>query len=207
MNPILLSPIQVNELRQDTLIVDLRIPDLMERGFIPGSINIGVNGDWQNKIQELIEKDRSLILLCPDTDYPKWYSEITALGYSAIKGILEGGITAWLDAGFSYDMIISITPEEFWMDYGFLRENEKVVDVRTEEEYKAGSLPDALHIPLSNLWEELHQFNPQNTYYLFCSGGYRSIIATSILKMNGIPLVKNVYGGYTRMKIEEPKQA
>jgi hydroxyacylglutathione hydrolase len=199
-----LSPNVVNVLRTNSLVLDLRIPELFERGYIPGSLNIGNNGDWEEKLLSLVEKDRSLLLLCPDTSFEVWTGKIRALGYTEIQGVLIGGFDAWLNAGLPYDMIISITPEEFWMDFGFLKENEKVIDVRTAEEVAEGTVFEALSIPLESLWDALHQLSPANTYYIYCSGGYRSMIAASILKMNGIPWVKNVLGGYTRLQIEKP---
>jgi len=189
--------------KQNALILDLRIPDIFERGFIPKSLNIGTNGDYVTWIQELVEKDRKLLLVCPENKEKELFETLEKLGYSNICGWLKGGFETWKNADKRIDMVISITPEEMWMDLGFLNENEIVIDLRTEEERKEGFLDKSESVPLEKIAEAIQNLDAKNTYYLYCSGGYRSMIGASFLKLTGIPLVKNVYGGYIRIKAEK----
>lgn len=189
--------------KQNALILDLRIPDIFERGFVPKSLNIGLNGDYSLWLENLVEKDRKLILVCPDNREKECFETLEKMGYSNIYGWLKGGFETWKNADKRIDMVISITPEEMWMDLGFLNENEIVIDLRTQEERKDGFLEKSESVPLDIIAEAVQNLDAKNTYYLYCSGGYRSMIAASFLKLVGFPLVKNVYGGYTRIKAEK----
>ena len=128
------------------------------------------------------------------------------LGFSQLTGVLDGGIESWKKSKLLTDIIISITPEELLIDLNFMNEHEQVLDVRKPTEQDKGKVEQAIAFSLENIYEQIHELNPEFTYYLYCSGGYRSMIAASILKSLGYHKIKNIYGGYTRIAKENEKR-
>lgn len=201
----LLTPAKFNSLLSEALIIDTRIPDLFERSFIPNSINIGSNGSQQEWLSKLVETDRKILLVTAANKEEETMQQFVNWGFTGLVGVLKGGFEAWQKAKMPIDMVISITPEEFLADLRFLEEREKVIDLRTPEEHKAESIPNTLHIPLDQLPFQLPDLDKNLTYYLFCGGGYRSMIGASLLKKMGFMFIKNVYGGFTRISAEKNK--
>src|SRR5690606_34907720 len=111
-----------------------------------------------------------------------------------IEGYLQGGIQTWKEAGRTIDMVISITPEEFALDFKHSQMN--VLDVRKPGEWDTCHLDGARFISLQDLPNKMDQLSTDETYYVHCAGGYRSMIAASVLKKNGFERIKNVYGGW-----------
>lgn len=202
----LLTPNAFSNALPNNLVLDIRVPDIFELGFIPGSINIGLNGMYEYWLEHLVQKDRSILLITSAGKEIEGARLLLDLGYSQITGVLSGGIEAWRRAKFQTDIIISITPEELLIDLNFMNEHEWVLDVRTKKEQDKGRVEQAIGFPLENIYEKVHELNPEHTYYLYCSGGYRSMIAASVLKSIGFNKIKNIYGGYTRIAKENEKR-
>ncbi len=190
----------------DALILDTRDPQVFAKSFIPNSINIGLNGQFAPWVGALIPDLKQNILLV--TDEGKAEETITRLarvGYDNTIGYLEGGIEAWKNAGKQLDQITSISAEEFEKAYQ-KDENILALDVRKPGEYEAEHLEFTNPRPLDYINDWTHEVNGDKTYYIHCAGGYRSMIAASILKARGIDKVIDVAGGYGAIKNTDLKR-
>ncbi|WP_113637443.1 MBL fold metallo-hydrolase [Nubsella zeaxanthinifaciens] len=184
----------------DALILDTRDPQVFANAFIPNAINIGLNGQFAPWVGALIPDLKQNILLV--TDEGKAEETITRLarvGYDHTIGFLEGGINAWQAAGKQVDQITSISAAEFENNYQ-QNPNIAALDVRKPGEYEAEHLEFTLPRPLDYINEWTQELDANQTYYLHCAGGYRSMIAASILKARGIDQVIDVAGGYGAIK-------
>ena len=184
----------------DALILDTRDPQIFTKGFIPNSINIGLNGQFAPWVGALITDLRQEILLV--TDEGKEEEAITRLarvGYDNTIGYLKGGVAAWEASGKQIDSIQSISATQFEAAIK-ADENINALDVRKPGEYEAEHLETTLTRPLDYINDWTSALNPQKTYYIHCAGGYRSMIAASILKARGIENVIDVAGGYSAIK-------
>jgi rhodanese-related sulfurtransferase len=179
----------------DTLILDTRSNIDFYRGFIPQSINIGLDGDFAPWVGALIIDVNQPILLV--TDLGKEEEAVTRLsrvGFDNILGHLEGGFKAWFDAGKECDVVNRITASQF--EQNFQLDSDKVIDIRTASEYAAEHINDAFSRPLSNINEWIKDINPDEHFYIHCAGGYRSMIASSILQARGYRNFTEIAGGF-----------
>jgi len=191
-----------NELKKGALVIDSRVPDIFERGFIPGSINIGLNGQYAIWAAELFSLDRKIILVCSEGREEESVTRLARVGFENVAGFLKGGFKSYADSGKEIDLIISIDPYEFSLDYK--HDDIKVLDVRKQGEWDTAHLGKAKHVCLSKIADNLEIFeNDKNPVYIHCAGGYRSMIAASYLRQNGFKLIKNVLGGFNKIKDEE----
>ena len=184
------------------MVIDSRVPDIFERGFIPGSINIGLNGQYAIWAAELFSLDRKIILVCSEGREEESVTRLARVGFENVAGFLKGGFKSYADSGKEIDLIISIDPYEFSLDYK--HDDIKVLDVRKQGEWDTAHLGKAKHVCLSKIADNLEIFeNDKNPVYIHCAGGYRSMIAASYLRQNGFKLIKNVLGGFNKIKDEE----
>jgi len=184
----------------DALVLDTRDPQVFAKAFIPNSINIGLNGQFAPWVGALIPDLKQNILLVNDEGKAKeTITRLARVGYDNTIGYLEGGIEAWQNAGKETDQISSISAEEFEKVY---QENPEVLalDVRKPGEYEAEHLEFTHPRPLDYINDWTHEVDSNKTYYVHCAGGYRSMIAASILKARGIDNVIDVAGGYGAIK-------
>lgn len=185
--------------REGAFILDTRKAIDFESGFVPGSMNIGLDGMFAVWVGTLVDIRKNLVLV---TDPGKEIESITRLsrvGYDKVSGYLSGGIDAWKKEGKPLETIQSINPEELQVE-GLNDGKTIVLDVRKESEVKSGKIKGAINIPLEILEKNLGLVDKNKKYLVHCAGGYRSMIASSMLKSNGIKNLKNIYGGYNKIK-------
>lgn len=178
------------------LVLDTRNPETFAAGFIPNSINIGIDGNFAPWVGTLIPDIKQQLLLVTDEGREEEVvTRLARVGYDYTIGYLKGGFAAWKGAGKEVDTIDSISAGEFAKRY---EQNNKlqVLDVRKPGEYQAEHVETAQSAPLDYLNEHMAELPKEEQMYLHCAGGYRSMIAASILKARGFENVVNVEGGF-----------
>lgn len=177
------------------LILDTRDNKSFAESYIPQSINIGISGDFAPWVGALVIDVKQPILLV--TELGKEEEVITRLsrvGFDNVLGYLEGGIENWQKAGFETDSVNRISAEDFANRIDI--ENDIVVDVRKESEYAAEHIDGAYSKPLAYINDWIKDINPEQHFYLHCAGGYRSMIAASILQARGYRNFTEIGGGF-----------
>jgi hydroxyacylglutathione hydrolase len=177
------------------LILDTRKPDDFARGFIPNSINIGIDGGFAPWVGALIPDLKQPILLVTDPGREEEViTRLARVGYDYAIGYLNGGYDSWEKAGKEIDTVTSLPAEEFANRYK--EKAIKVVDVRKPDEFDAGHVNGAENMALDTINEGMSALSKNETLYVHCAGGYRSMIAASILKSRGFDDVVNIEGGF-----------
>ncbi len=189
---------------EDTIILDTRPASVFTQGFIPSSNFIGLEGRYAEWAATMIAFNKKIILVTEAGKEEESVIRLARVGFDKMAGYLADGFEAWQNAGEKVDMIIDVEPDELIMDLPH-DPNITVLDVRKENEYADGHLKDASNLPLSNMTDItlLAQFEEDENIYVHCAGGYRSVIAASILKKEGIHNLRNVLGGWAKIKEEE----
>ena len=183
----------------DAVILDVRHESKFVKGFIPQSIFIGIDGGFAPWVGALIKDVIQPILLVSDEDKIKEVvTRLSRVGFDNVIGFLRGGFEAWKEEGMEIDSIRSISAESFEQEWS--KNGKHVLDVRKAGEWDTLHLQNAKHICLSRLSEELAQVPKQGKFYVHCAGGYRSVIAASILKMRGYHNLIDVAGGFDAIK-------
>ncbi len=178
----------------DTVILDVRHQDDFAKGHIPKSIFIGIDGDFAPWVGALIpDIKQPLLLVTPAGREEESIMRLARVGYDNTLGYLKGGFDAWKNAGMEYDTVNSVTAETL---EEIMEEKVPVFDVRKEGEYMAEHIVDVPSTPLDSINDHLVEFPKEEEFYLHCAGGYRSMIASSILKARGYHNVINVIGGF-----------
>ncbi len=184
------------------LVVDTRKPEVFVKGFIPNSINIGIDGNFANWVGTLITDIKQPLLIVADLGREEEViTRLARVGYDNVIGYLEGGFEAWKNSGAEVDFISSISVDEFNKI-----ENAQVLDVRRKSEYDSEHIVGAINVPLDYINESMSMINKEQSYYVHCAGGYRSVIFISILKTRGFENLINVEGGFTAIKESGVKQ-
>ena len=201
-----LSVKQVKDLmsRDDIILLDTRMSEDFTEGFIPGSIFIGLDGRYAEWAGSLLPFDKTLLIICEADKEKESIVRLTRVGFTKFAGYLKGGFTAWKAAGEAIDMIINIESDELAMDIPH-DDHLVVLDIRREPEYADGHVKNAINIPLSTFTDpaSIADLEDDQNIYVHCGSGYRSVIAASILKRNGIHNIYNVSGGWDKIKLEE----
>ena len=182
------------------LILDTRDPQDFANAFIPSSINIGLGGQFAPWVGALITDLQQPLLLIVDEDKAEEaITRLARVGYDQAIGYLEGGIESWKAAGKDIDSISSLSVTDFEENLN-AHPDLKILDVRKPGEYEAGHLVSVESHPLDYINEWMNEIKSDETYYIHCAGGYRSMIAASILKARGVNEVIDVAGGYAAIK-------
>jgi hydroxyacylglutathione hydrolase len=188
------------------LILDTRDPQVFAKGFIPSSVNIGLNGQFAPWVGALITDLKQPLLLVGEADKAEEaITRLARVGYDNTIGYLAGGLTEWIAAGKDIDHIKSISATEF-EQLALEDSNLQVLDVRKPGEYEAEHLEFTLTRPLDYINDWTNEIEHDGTYYIHCAGGYRSMIAASILKARGVDQVIDIAGGYSALKATELKR-
>lgn len=186
--------------QDDVIILDTRLSSTFTEGFVPGSISIGLDGRFAEWAGSLLPFDKKLILVTDRGKEKESIVRLARVGYDKMEGYLEGGYAAWQAAGEKTDMVIDVEADELAMDIPF-DSNLLIVDVRKNPEYADGHIKDAINIPLTDLMDpgSMADIEDRHNIYIHCAGGYRSVIAASLLKRQGIHNLRNVVGGWGKI--------
>jgi hydroxyacylglutathione hydrolase len=187
--------------QEETILLDTRSSQVFVAGFVPGSISIGLDGRFAEWAGSLLSFDKPIVLVTAPGEEKESLVRLARVGFDKVKGYLDGSYQAWQQAGEPIDMVIDVLPDELAMDIPF-DENLLVIDVRRETEFADGHIKDAINIPLQELADPGRMANLEERFnlYVHCGGGYRSIIAASLLKRQGIHNLRNVTGGWKMIK-------
>ena len=203
-----LTPLNVtdfkNKMLEDVIVVDTRLAAIFTEGFIPGSIFIGLEGRFAEWAGSLLPFTKPLLLITETGQEEETIIRLARVGFSKFEGYLAGGFEAWKNAGEKVDLIINVEADELAMDIPF-DQNLQVVDVRKEIEFADGHVKTAINMPLADMADValIASFEENQNLYLHCGGGYRSVIACSLLKKQGLHNIRNIAGGWAKIKEEK----
>ncbi len=195
-----LSPAAFEAAANETgaIILDVRSQEEFANGHIPRSIFVGLDGNFAQWVGSLIaDVKQPLLLITTKGREKETLTRLSRVGFDQTIGYLKGGFEAWKQAAMEYDKVTSITVKQFEEE-----QNERhlpVFDVRKESEFLSEHVVDAHNTPLDYINDHLASF-PENTFFIHCAGGYRSMIAASILKSRGIHNLINIEGGFNAIK-------
>ncbi|HLV45605.1 MAG TPA: rhodanese-like domain-containing protein, partial [Flavobacterium sp.] len=184
----------------DALLLDTRDAQTFAKGFIPNSINIGIDGNFAPWAGTLIPDIKQTILLIADEGREEEIvTRLARVGYDNTIGYLKGGFEAWKNAGKETDTIESISVDELAKR---MEENPdlNILDVRKKSEHFSEHVIDSENIALDYINEHIAEVNKDKTYYVHCAGGYRSMIFNSILRARGYYNLIDAQGGFTAIK-------
>ncbi len=200
-----LSPLSLTEFKKlkddDVLILDTRHATVFTQGFIPGSIFIGLEGRFAEWAGSLLSFTKPMVLITEPGKEEETVIRLSRVGFDKMQGFLTGGFEAWQNAGERVDMIVDIEADELAMDMPH-DPNLVVVDVRRETEFADGHIAGAQNLPLNEMNDVLNlsHFEDTQNLYVHCAGGYRSVIAASLLKREGTHNLRNILGGWGKIK-------
>jgi hydroxyacylglutathione hydrolase len=196
-----LSPEEFEALanHESALVLDVRSQSDYIKGHIPNSIFIGLNGGFAPWVGALItDIKQPIVLVVPEGKSAEAVTRLSRVGYDNTLGYLDGGIKAWTSSGKEIDTLESISAEEF-ADRAKASDI-KILDVRKDGEYKSMHLENSEHLSLEFINERMNDVSKDKTYYVHCAGGYRSVIAASILKARGFNNLIDIAGGFDAIK-------
>jgi len=177
------------------LILDTRTAEEFSIGFVPQSINIGIKGDFAPWVGALVgDVKQELLLVTEPGMEEETVTRLARVGFDHVIGFLNGGIEAWKNAGKETDNVKRISPEQFNQE--FKAKESMVVDVRRESEYAAQHVDEAYNKPLAYINDWINSIDPHQHFFLHCAGGYRSMIAASLLQARGYRNFSEVSGGF-----------
>ncbi|GAA4396353.1 MBL fold metallo-hydrolase [Nibrella viscosa] len=181
------------------LIIDVRQAQDFSKGFIPNSINIGLGGQFAPWVGALVPDVRQeLLLVCEPGQEQETLTRLARVGYDQVLGYLAGGFDAWKAAGKEVDTITSLSADE--LADQLAKEPVTVIDVRRPGEFDGEHMEGAKNLPLDYISEHMAEFPKDETFYVHCAGGYRSMMAASILKARGYDNVIDIAGGFAAMQ-------
>ncbi|MCY1661312.1 MBL fold metallo-hydrolase [Chryseobacterium sp. SL1] len=192
------SPDKFEEMAEHSgaLILDVRNNEDVARGFVPQSINIGLNGDFAPWVGALIvDVKQPILLITNENEEEETVTRLSRVGFDNVLGFLKGSFNAWKDSGKEIDSVNRISAQQFEQE---IKEKEaKIIDVRKESEYNAEHVDEAFNKPLAYINEWINLIDPAEHFYLHCAGGYRSMMAASILQARGYRNFSEIEGGFS----------
>jgi glyoxylase-like metal-dependent hydrolase (beta-lactamase superfamily II)/rhodanese-related sulfurtransferase len=203
-----LQPLGIEDFKKkieaDFTILDTRNAEHFTTGFIPGSVFIGLEGRFAEWAGSLLSFNKPMVLVTDPGKEEETVIRLARVGFSKMDGYLKGGFEAWKKAGEKIDMIIDVEADELAMDMPH-DPNLQVVDVRREAEFADGHVKGAINMPLNDMTDValIAGFEENQNLYVHCGGGYRSVIACSLMKAQGLHNLRNVLGGWTQIKEQD----
>ncbi len=180
------------------LILDTRNAEDFHQGFVPNSINIGLKGDFAPWVGAMIvDVEQPILLVAEKGTEEEVITRLSRVGFDHVLGYLEGGFETWKNSDQEVDSVNRISAEDF---AGKFENNSKVIDVRKETEYQAEHVDEAFSRPLSEINEWVNSLDNKEHFFVHCAGGYRSMIAASILNSRGIRNFTEIKGGFNDIK-------
>jgi glyoxylase-like metal-dependent hydrolase (beta-lactamase superfamily II)/rhodanese-related sulfurtransferase len=196
-----LNPLNVEKFKnlmnlEDVIVLDVRNQNDFRQGFIPGSVFIGLNGSFAPWVGSIIKDvNTKLLLVCDKGLEEEAILRLSRVGFDNCLGYLDGGISSWTNSN-NYDTIESISAD----DLSKIIERVSLIDVRKSGERSNGYLYNSKHVSLDDFQDQINEIDKNNNNYIHCAGGYRSMIACSILKRNGYDSVIDVKGGFSSIR-------
>jgi hydroxyacylglutathione hydrolase len=181
-------------------ILDTRHNYEFEKGFVPGALSISLDGMFAIWVGTLMDIHQPVVVVCDEGKEEESVLRLARVGYEKVKGFLNGGMAAWTKARKPVNTLDAVEPDEFARK---VAEGVPVLDVRRLTEAEAGHIRNATVIPLADLAANMQSLNKEETLYVHCAGGYRSVIAGSLLKANGFRHVVNVHNGWNKIKLTD----
>lgn len=192
------------KMAEDVIIIDTRKASEFTPGFIPGSVFIGLEGRFAEWAGSLLPFHERMMLVTDPGMEEETIIRLARVGFDKVEGFLKGGFETWKNSGELVDLIVDADTEEMALD---IKHDPKivVVDVRRETEFADGHVEDAINIPLSEMTDpaQIANFEDDQNLYIHCESGYRSVIASSLLKRQGIHNLRNVLGGWKKIQQTE----
>ncbi|WP_343664011.1 MBL fold metallo-hydrolase [Chryseobacterium mucoviscidosis] len=193
-----LSPDEFEEMAEHSgaLILDVRNNEDFAKGFVPQSINIGLNGDFAPWVGALIvDVKQPILLITNENEEEETVIRLSRVGFDNVLGFLKGSFNAWKDSGKETDSVNRISAQQFEQE--IKEKDAKIIDVRKESEYNAEHVDEAFNKPLAYINEWISSIDPAEHFYLHCAGGYRSMMAASILQARGYRNFSEIEGGFS----------
>jgi len=197
------APAEFKDLMANTkglIVLDTRHEQTFKNAFVPTTYNFNIDDNFAPWVGAVIENiEAPILIIADDGREEEVVTRLARVGYDNTIGYLQGGIEAWKDAGYETDSIVSISPSEFKIK---MLGKINIVDVRKESEYYSEHVDSdsVVNRPLDFINENMAEYDKNEEYYIHCTGGYRSMITSSILKAHGIENVIDVAGGYNDIK-------
>ena len=181
----------------EALILDVRNENDYVKEHVPSSIFIGLHGGFAPWVGALIKDVKQpILLITPQGLEEETITRLSRVGFDNTLGYLKGGVEAWKNAGFETDSLKSVSPEEFAKNY----KEAIVIDARKPSEFEAERVEKGINIPLDYLNDHISEVPKENTFYVHCAGGYRSVIWASIMKSRGYHNMINVEKGMSGIR-------
>ena len=196
-----LIPLDVKKFKElmnikDVVVLDVRNQNEFKQGFVPGSVFIGLNGSFAPWVGSIIKDiNTKLLLVCDNGLEKETILRLSRVGFDNCLGYLDGGFSSW-SSNNTFDIIESVSAE----DLSHKIEKVNLIDVRKSGERLNGYLLNSKHISLDSFQEKITEIDIKDKHYVHCAGGYRSMIACSILKRNGYNSVVDVEGGFSSIR-------
>jgi len=201
LNPISVEDFESFAEETGALILDTRSPADFHKGFIPNSINIGLKGDFAPWVGTLIvDVKHPLLLVSDEGSEEEVITRLSRVGFDNVLGYLKGGFESWKKTDKEIDEVKRISPDEFAEQF---TENSKIIDVRKLGEYSAEHIDNAYNKPLDTISDWVSTIDESEHFFLHCAGGYRSMIAASILNSHGIRNFTEIESGFNGIKKTE----
>jgi len=198
-----LNPLDTDEFEKlanqsGVLILDVRNQIQFAEEHIPGSIFIGIDGGFAPWVGAIVgDVKRPILLITPKGREKETITRLARVGFDNALGFLEGGLSSWKVKGRKTDSVSTIEASKLGKK---IFDQTKIIDVRKNSEFSNGHLKNALNIPLDQLSENFDKIPLEGDFFVHCAGGYRSMIASSILKSRGIDSMTDIIGGFSAIK-------